>query len=97
MKYILEIYYEGECLEQRWYKSPFIPPAPGDEIYIEFENPNYTSEYGKWWQVKSRKHLLFQPKNSDWWQKEEEPLDPNVLDMQTVQLYCEPCPEKEPS
>jgi hypothetical protein len=37
MKYILEIYYKGECIEQRWYAEPFIPPIFGDEIYIEFQ------------------------------------------------------------
>jgi hypothetical protein len=99
MKYILEIYYEGECIEQRWYTDPFIPPIVGDEIYIEFQNSNYFEEYGNWWKVRARKHLLFAPKERDWWKKTgtNELSQPNKNDLQTVQLYCEPCPHREPT
>lgn len=99
MKYILEIYHEGECIEQRWYTEPFIPPTVGDEIYIEFQNPNYSEEYGKWWKVIAIKHLLFAPKERDWWQKTEvnELTRPNKNDSQTVQLYCMPCLNREPT
>ncbi len=58
-EYILEIYYQGECIEQQIYTSPIIPPLPGEQIYIIFENKNYSEEHGNWWLVKKRRHLKF--------------------------------------
>jgi hypothetical protein len=81
MKYVLEIYYEGKCIERREYQEPFISPIAEEEIYVEFENYNYISEYGNWWKVKTRKHLL----------------SASNLKMQTIQLFCEPCPDRKPS
>lgn len=56
-EYILEIYYEGECIEQQIYASPIIAPLPGEQIYIIFKNKNYSNEYGNWWLVKKRRHI----------------------------------------
>lgn len=66
MEYILELYHEGECIEQRTTDSPPWPdPMVGDELYIEFENPHYAEEHGKWWTVKARKALLFGAKSGE--------------------------------
>ncbi len=59
MKYILEIFHRGECIEQWEYDAPLIPPDKGDRIFIEFQNPVYGEEYGYWWVVHERKHFLF--------------------------------------
>ena len=59
MKYILEIYYQGECIEHREQEDPLPNPIPGDQIYIEFGNPSYSEEHGNWWTVRNRSHLLF--------------------------------------
>jgi hypothetical protein len=45
VKYILEIYYQGECIERREQEDAFIPPATGEQIYVEFQNPSYPEEY----------------------------------------------------
>ena len=79
MKYILEIYHEGECIEQRESETPFWPePLPGEQIYIEFENPSYNEEHGLWWIVVKRRHLLFGTK----------------VKIATLMLHCEPDPDK---
>lgn len=57
--YILEIYFNGECIEQQRSFDPFISPLPGEQIYIEFKNKNYSEEYGNWWSVEKRQHLKF--------------------------------------
>ncbi len=60
MKYVLEIYHKGECIEQRESEVPFWPePLPGEQIYVEFQNPSYSDEHGFWWTVLKRRHLLF--------------------------------------
>jgi len=59
MKYILEIYYQGDCIERREQDDPLPNPIPGDQLYIEFNNSNYSDLEGHWWTVKSRSHLLF--------------------------------------
>jgi len=58
-EYVFEIYYQGECIEQQIYTSPVIPPLPGEQIYVVFQNSNYSKEYGNWWIVKKRRHLKF--------------------------------------
>ncbi|MBV9924107.1 MAG: hypothetical protein JOZ96_03635 [Acidobacteria bacterium] len=77
MKYILEVYHRGDCLEHRESQEPFIPPDAGERIYVEFENRNISDEYGHWWIVRERKHLFFD----------------HSLKMQTLMLYCEPDPK----
>ena len=62
MKYILEIYYQGECIEQREYEELFLAPTEGEQIHVEFQNPHYSEEHGQWWVVKKRRHLLFSGK-----------------------------------
>ena len=59
MKYILEIYYQGECLEHREQTDPYVPPSVGEQVYLEFDNPNVSDEHGHWWIVRRRRHLLF--------------------------------------
>ena len=78
MEYILEIYYEGDCIEQRKQPDMFIAPAKGETISLQFENPYYLDEYGSWWIVRERRHLLFSSSSS----------------LQTLQLFCEPDPNK---
>jgi hypothetical protein len=78
MKYILEIYYRGDCIEHRECKEQFIAPTTGERIYVEFENPHYSEEYGHWWTVRERKHLIFAP----------------TVNLQTLQLFCEPDPKQ---
>jgi hypothetical protein len=78
VKYILEIYHEGECIEQREQEEAFIPPNVGEQIYIEFGNPSYSEEHGVWWVVKKRRHIMFSEK----------------LKLQTLMLHCEPDPKK---
>ncbi|HVT38456.1 MAG TPA: hypothetical protein VHE78_05405 [Gemmatimonadaceae bacterium] len=74
MKYNLELWHKGECLEQRTFDHPpWGVPAVGDLVRIEFSNPNYTEEYGSWWEVKQRRVLLFS----------------NGINVQTVQLFCD--------
>jgi hypothetical protein len=80
VKYILEIYYQGECIERREQEDAFIPPATGEQIYVEFQNPSYPEEYGNCWIVKKRRHLMF--------------ASSLKTQMQTLMLYCEPDPEK---
>ncbi len=79
MKYVLEIYHKGDCIEQRESDAPFWPePLPGEQIYIEFGNPSYHEEHGLWWRVLARQHLLFSTKQP----------------RRTLQLHCEPDIEK---
>ncbi|NNN70892.1 MULTISPECIES: helix-turn-helix domain-containing protein [unclassified Vibrio] len=77
-EYILEIYFEGECIEQQSYFDPIIPPLPGEQFYISFENSNYSEEYGNWWVVQKRKHLKFN----------------ESINIETLMLYCIPDPKK---
>jgi transcriptional regulator with XRE-family HTH domain len=76
--YILEIYFEGECIEQRRSAFPFVVPGVGDEMYIEFANPAYAEEYGFLWRVDRRRHLKFSAE----------------LELETLMLYCVPCSPK---
>jgi len=78
MKYILEIYYEGECMEQRENEKPFMSSLPGEQIHLSFQNTNYSDEHGNWWIVKKRKFLYFG----------------DGTEIQTMMLYCEPDPAK---
>lgn len=78
MKYILEIYHEGDCIEQREKDEPFMAPAPGEQISLSFQNTNYSDEHGNWWLVKKRKFLYF---GAD-------------TEIQTMMLYCVPDPAK---
>jgi transcriptional regulator with XRE-family HTH domain len=73
--YILEIYFEGECIEQRRSAAPFIVPDVGDEMYIEFANPNYSRCHGFYWKVNRKRHIKFA----------------EDLELETVMLYCTPC------
>lgn len=73
--YILEIYFGGECIEQRRSQFPFIAPDVGDEMYVEFQNPAYSDEHGFWWRVNRKRHLKF---SSD-------------LELETLMLFCKPC------
>ena len=75
MKYILEIFYQGKSLERREYNELIMQPIIGDTLYIEFENPRYSQEYGYYWIVRDKKHLLFNKR----------------IKTQTLQLLCEPC------
>ena len=77
--YIFEIYFEGECIEQRRSRFPFIPPDVGDEMYVEFQNPAFSEEYGFWWRVNCKRHLKF---SSD-------------MELETLMLFCEPCKTPE--
>lgn len=77
-EYILEVYFEGECIEQQRYFDPIIPPLPGEKFYIIFENKNYSDEYGNWWIVNRRKHLKF---------NEE-------INIEILMLECTPDPQK---
>jgi len=77
-EYILEVYFEGECIEQQRYLDPIIPPLPGEKFYIIFENKNYSNEHGNWWIVNRRKHLKF---------NEE-------INIETLMLECTPDPQK---
>jgi transcriptional regulator with XRE-family HTH domain len=78
--YILEIYFEGDCIEQRRSQYPYIVPDVGDEMYVEFQNPVYSEEHGSWWRVNKKRHLKFA-------------LD---LELETLMLYCEPCKPSGP-
>jgi hypothetical protein len=74
MKYVLEIYHQGECIEQRVRSTPHPEPLPGEQIYIDFANRSYSEEYGNWWVIRSRRHLLFSEQ----------------VGRQTLMLHCEP-------
>tara|TARA_Y100000588_G_C14147072_1_gene878835 strand:+ start:387 stop:635 length:249 start_codon:yes stop_codon:yes gene_type:complete len=74
-EFVLQIYYQGEMIELREFKQAGYQPNKGDEIYLTFENDNYSKEYGNWWQVKKRKFLLPRTDSS----------------MEVLQLFCEPC------
>lgn len=77
MKLIVEMRYEGECIEQRKYtpdNAPIHLPIKGDSIHVYFDNKHYTEEYGNFWKVHDRVFLLFDK-------------DQN---LQTVQLYIQP-------
>ena len=76
-EYILEVYFEGECIEQQRYLDPIIPPLPGEKFYIVFENKNYSDEHGNWWIVNRRRHLKF---------NEE-------INIETLMLDCTPDPQ----
>lgn len=78
MEYILEIWYKGEAIEQRRRAEPWIEPLAGERFYVEFQNRFYAEEYGSWWIVRHRKHLLFGADQR----------------LQTLQLYCEPDPAR---
>ena len=56
--FILEIYYEGESIEQREYAQAGYQPNVGELVYLEFQNPNYSKDYGHIWVVKKRRFLL---------------------------------------
>lgn len=58
MKYVLEIYYRGDCIEQREYNSPIITPRKGERIRVEFKNENYYED-SVWWIVEDVHHILF--------------------------------------
>lgn len=77
-EYILEIYFEGECIEQQRYLDPIIPPLPGEQFHISFQNSNYSQSYGNWWLVEKRKHLKFN----------------ESINIETLMLYCIPDPKK---
>lgn len=78
MKYSIEIYHQGEIIEQRESDAPFPEPLPGEQIYVEAGNPGITEDYGLWWIVRKRRHLFF---------SEEKQLF-------TLMLDCEPDPAK---
>jgi hypothetical protein len=78
MTYILEIYYQGDCIDQKHQNEVGIAPLKGEQIHIDFNNPSYSEEHGNWWIVKKRKHLLFAVPGG----------------AQTLQLFCEPDPKK---
>lgn len=61
MKYILEVFHKGECMERREYASPIIAPRKGERIRVEFENTNYYQD-GTWWIVEDVHHILFSMK-----------------------------------
>jgi len=77
-EYVLEIYFDGECIEQQRYFDPVIPPLPGEQFYISFANENYSESYGNWWVVEKRKHLKFN----------------QSINIETLMLYCKPDPAK---
>ena len=77
-EYILEVYFEGECIEQQIYADPIIPPLPGEQFYIVFQNKNYSDSYGNWWVVEKRKHLKFN----------------QSINIETLMLYCIPDPSR---
>ncbi|HIF9162570.1 TPA: hypothetical protein ACX6PK_003442 [Photobacterium damselae] len=79
-EFVLEIYYQGECLEQREFKQAGYQPNKGDEIYLTFDNDNYSRDYGNWWVVKKRKFFLPTPTENE---------------MEMLQLFCEPCDPSE--
>lgn len=79
-QYVLEIYYKGECIEQRVRLEPFLVPENGDRLHIVFQNENYTEAYGCWWVVIEKKHLFGSGAPTD--------------ALQILQLYCEPDPKK---
>ncbi|MBW4527097.1 MAG: hypothetical protein KME18_18225 [Phormidium tanganyikae FI6-MK23] len=58
MKYILEVYYRGDCIEHREYASPIIAPRKGERIRVEFQNKNYYEE-SIWWIVEDVHHIFF--------------------------------------
>ena len=76
MRYVLEIYYNGQCIEQRGQDEPFIWPQVGDRVWLYFQNTNYSEEYGPWWIVRARTVLLGDA----------------VDKANTLQLFCEPDP-----
>jgi hypothetical protein len=57
MKYVLEVFYRGDCIDRKEYPEPIILPRKGEQIYISFENK--TLSYGSWWIVRKRKYLMF--------------------------------------
>lgn len=77
MKYFLEIYHEGECIEQRESTAPFPVPLPGEQIHIQFTHRSYSDEHGCWWVVLKRRHLLFGEGSG----------------LYTLMLDCEPDPD----
>lgn len=80
MKYVLQIWFQGECIEDRKSDTPFWPePLPGEQIRVEFQNPYYNEEHGLYWIVRKRRHLL---------------LFPEDVSIRGLQLYCEPDPAK---
>jgi hypothetical protein len=76
MTYILEIYYQGDCIEHREQPAAFMAPNIGEQIHITFENQNISDAYGNWWVVRKKKYLFFGVSTK----------------MQTLQLFCEPDP-----
>jgi hypothetical protein len=62
MKFIIEMFWEGECIERRVFDGDDIPknvPVIGDKLYVEFDNEHYTKEYGAIWEVHDRFWLFF--------------------------------------
>lgn len=75
MEYIVEIFFNGECIEQRRSKEPYWPlPDVGEEVHLSFDNPAYQNEHGPVWVVKERKYLWFHAASG----------------VRTAQLLCEP-------
>ena len=77
-EYILEVYFEGDCIEQQTYAEPIIPPLPGEQFYIIFQNKNYSENYGNCWIVEKRKHLKFN----------------QSINIETLMLDCKPDPNR---
>jgi|GEM_PF-6483838 hypothetical protein len=57
--YIIEFYYQGECIEQRKYDVPPFAPQIDDVVRIDFQNSNYSDEDGNWWAITERRLLFF--------------------------------------
>ena len=56
--FLIEFYYKGDCIEQREYNVLPFDPQVGDIVRIEFQNSNYSEQYGSWWIVNERRILF---------------------------------------
>lgn len=74
MEYVLEFYYQGDCLEVRNQNAPWILPNEGENIRFIFENEAYTESFGSNWVVESRRFLFHGKSHA----------------VQTIQLICIP-------
>ena len=63
MKYMLEVFHNGDCIDRKEFHKAANLPEKGEQIYVSFENKELY--YGSWWVVRKRKFLFFmQEENS---------------------------------
>ena len=78
MRYIIEFFFNGDCIDKKEFNSPFLCCEPGTRLFYEFEKVEYSERYGQWWIVSDVKHLMFK----------------SSANLQVVQYFCQPDPEQ---